>query len=190
MCWLWNWIKNNNEPIKIVFAIATASFVWFEYSGRQTDARVQRTMEFQSKFSQPEIQKVYLDLNFFMIEHDHEFKAAGKGASIAILKAVQLYSKEREVFSLAEFYGQVVTCLERNLCELKTACAVFSAKASALHNNFYELFAEWEKDWNENFIEHTYTYFSTKCPKIEAVTPASATDVAATAWPIGVACVP
>jgi hypothetical protein len=66
---------------------------------------------------------------------------------------------------LADFYGQVATCMKNSLCDVETACAAFWQGAKELRDNYSGLFKRWQKVWNTNLIEPTFLYFEEECGK-------------------------
>jgi hypothetical protein len=160
---IWNWLGSDHEQIKMFFTLIAALFILWQYSKTQDEGRTKQTMEFQARFAQGEIRKAYLDLNLLLIDKKSELDAAGTAASKKITELVKARNFEAQVMLLADFFGQVTTCVENNVCNKKVACSLFAGPAIALRNNFFDLFATWRQQWGEDFIAPSYDYFTKQC---------------------------
>jgi hypothetical protein len=161
----WTWLGDSKEQLTVVFTIIAACYVLYEYHASQTDANIKRTMDFQARYSEKELLRarvaldnVFFDKNFEKMRADTGLK--GNDAVSAIITDLKLDSNVR---LLADFYGQIATCMKNSLCDVDTACSAFHQGAKELRNNFYGLFKEWQKKWRTNLMEPTYEYFEGEC---------------------------
>jgi hypothetical protein len=163
----WTWLGANKEQLAIVFTVIAAGYVLYEYHASQVDADVKRTMDFQSRYSEKELLTARTALDDVLFDPEFEQKKAATGlkGNDAISKMITDLKLASNVRLLADFYGQVATCMKNELCDRQTACAAFQKGAAELRDNYYGLFVRWEHNWNENLIEPTYKYFGTACAK-------------------------
>lgn len=163
----WTWLAGNKEQLAIVFTVIAAGYVLYEYRGSQIDADVKRTLDFQSRYSEKELlsARTALDDVLFDPDLDKKLKATGLKGNAAITKLIADSKLTSNVRLLADFYGQVATCMKNSLCDRETACSAFQKGAAELRDDYYGLFKSWEKVWGENLIEPTYNYFQGACKK-------------------------
>ena len=159
----WGALGSHHEQIKIIFAAIAAIIVVAEYINKKDEAKIKQTMEFQTRFGNDDIQKAYLDLNFMLLDKKAEIKGAGANASAKIAELVKDNDYERNLIQLADFFGQIVTCVENSVCDKKVACASFSSPVIAFRNNFNRVFEDWKREWGENFIASSYGFFAKGC---------------------------
>jgi hypothetical protein len=159
----WDFLANNKDQIKLIFTVIAAIFVTVEYFDAMQASRVKQTMEFQSRFGQSDIQKANFDLNLLLIDKKPELDAAGKGASARITELVKEQKLDRSALLITDFFVQVKTCIEGNVCDRKLACSLFADQIKAFHNNFNNLFESWRAQWGENFLAPSYDYFGKNC---------------------------
>ena len=162
----WQWLADNKEQLTIIFTIIAAGYVLYEYLGSQTDAKVKRAMDFQARYGEKELLSARTGLDTLLFDQDFD-KILEQGND-AISKAVTDRELDPNVRLLADFYGQVATCMKNGLCDVQTACAAFRQGTKELRNNFYGLFCRWQKVWKTNLIEPTYLYFEKECGKESA----------------------
>jgi hypothetical protein len=163
----WQWAGKNKEQLTILFAAIAGIYVLIEYRRNETDAKIKRTMEFQARYAQSEILAARLRLETFWLDPDSKkhLAAAPGTAPEKITQVVLDHKLAGNVFLLADFMGQLTTCLKNDLCDLATACSAFRNHVVAVRNTYFDLFTRWEKDWGENLIKEQHQYFTTKCPK-------------------------
>ena len=163
----WDWSAKNKEQLTILFTIIAAFYVWFEYTGNQIDAKIKRTMDFQARYSEKELLSARTALDNLLFDPNLNKILAGTGlkGNDAISAVVIDRKLDPHVRLLADFYGQVATCMKHSLCDADTACATFRLGAKELRDNYYGLFERWQKDWNTNLMEPTYLYFEAECGK-------------------------
>jgi len=163
----WVWIGANKEQLTILFAVVAGLYVLVEYRRNETDANIKRTMEFQARYAQSEILAARLKLESFWLNPESEkyLKAAPGTPAEQYTRVVLDHKLDGHVFLLADFMGQLTTCLKNKLCELATACPAFRGQVVAVRNTYFDLFRTWEKRWGENLIKEPFEYFTAKCPK-------------------------
>lgn len=162
---IWDWTKANSEAIKIVFTLIAAAFVVWQYFETKNQERIKQTMTFQERFGTGTIQQAYRDLSVLLLDNKQKLNAAGANANKEITALIEQNKYENKIVLLANFYSQVTTCVENNVCNRRVACSIFKAPITELRNNFYDLFSAWEKQWGQNFIAGPYEYFKDHCPK-------------------------
>ena len=163
----WAWVGRNHEQVTIAFAVIAGLYVLMEYRSNQTEALVKRAMEFQARFGQTELLKSRLELERYWLspESAKDLDVAPGSKNEKITKVVLDHKLDGSVFVLADFFGQTVTCLKEELCDLKTTCAVFKPYVTELRNTYFDLFKTWERRWGTNLGEGPFQYFSTNCDK-------------------------
>jgi hypothetical protein len=163
----WIGLGANKEQLTLVFAVIAGGYVLIEYLRNETDANVKRTMEFQARYAQKEILAARLNLESFWLNPESQKQVdAAPGTPAEKITHVVLSNKlDGHVFLLADFMGQVATCMEKELCDMPTSCAVFRNQVVAIRNTYFDLFKMWEKRWGENLIEAPHRLFTEKCPK-------------------------
>ena len=163
----WKWLGDNKDQLTILFAVIAAGYVLYEYRGNQDASRIARTMEFATRYSEKELlgARIALDNVLFDEGFDKKRAATGLKGNDAISKIITDMKLDSNVRLLADFFGQVATCMKNSLCDIGTTCAAFRQGTKELRNNYYGLFARWEKAWNTNLIEPTYQYFEMVCGK-------------------------
>jgi hypothetical protein len=166
---LWNWIGANHEQITLVFAVVAGVYVLIEYKRSEIDADTKRVMDFQARYGQREILAARRKLDSFWLNPDSDAeRAAEPGSPAEQIRAVVLKHKlDGEVFVVADFFDQITTCMQTDLCHLKTACAIFKPEVDGLHNTYFDLFKKWEQRWGENRMEMNFKYFAANCPAKE-----------------------
>jgi hypothetical protein len=163
----WAWLKDSKEQLTILFTVIAAVYALREYQASQTDANIKRTLDFQARFSEKEFLSARTNLDNVLFDPHFDDKLAKtrlKGNE-AMSKLILDAKLDPSVRLLADFYGQVATCMMNSLCDIKTACAVFDQPVKEFRNNYYGLFQRWEKTWNSNMMEPTFKYFESECKK-------------------------
>jgi|ERR1035437_2775114 hypothetical protein len=165
----WARIGDNHEQITLLFGVVAGLYVLVEYKRSETDAEIKRVMEFQARYGQREILAARRSLDSFWLNPDSDAeRAAAPGSAAEKITAVVLKHKlDGEVFVMADFFDQVTTCMRTDLCDLKTACAIFKPEVEGMRNTYFDLFKIWEKRWGENRMEMNFKYFAGKCPAKE-----------------------
>jgi hypothetical protein len=163
----WAWVGVNHEQVKIAFAVIAGLYVLVEYRSNQTEALVKRTMEFQARFGQTELLRSRLKLERYWLspESAKDLDEASGSKNEKITKVILDHKLDGSVYVLADFFGQTVTCLKEDLCELKATCAVFKPYVVELRNTYFDLFKTWERRWGHNLGEGPFQYFSANCDK-------------------------
>lgn len=161
---IWEKIGTNTEQIKIVFTVIAAIYVLVQYQSSLSEAAVKQTMSFQARHSEGDLLKAHLDLDSMLLNPDNQkLLAASKKPSEEIDKLVKTNKYERDVITLADFYGQLATCVQSGVCKAETACAVFKSRIVALWNDYYDLFVKDWGTWGQNLMKPTFDYFSKNC---------------------------
>lgn len=163
---VWRWIGVHKDHLTVIFAAVAGIYVLIEYNRNEIDANIKRTMEFQARYGQSEILSSRLKLESFWLNPDSDAQLAQESGTEAekITKLVYKNKLDGNVFVLADFFGQVTTCLRNDLCHVPTSCAAFKSHVVALRNTYFNLFKNWEKRWGENFIDDPYNFFIRSCP--------------------------
>jgi hypothetical protein len=120
-------------------------------------------MEFQSRYSKDDLLKAHLELDSMMLnpETQKALTAATKPSQV-ITGLIKTNKYERDVLILADFFGQLATCVQKDVCNMETACAVFKDRVDAHWHNYYDLFQEW-KPLGDRLMEPTANYFDETC---------------------------
>jgi hypothetical protein len=164
---LWKGLGESHEQLTILFAVVAGVYVLVEYQLRQHEETVKRVLEFQARYGQKEILDARVKLDGYLLSEQYKLDIAAATAKDANGKMTEVIRKNKldsNVFVLADFFDQVATCVEKDLCDRKTACAIFKGPITALRNNYYGLFEDWKKAWGENFAEKSRGYFDKNCP--------------------------
>ncbi|MBS0524078.1 MAG: hypothetical protein JSS04_10625 [Proteobacteria bacterium] len=162
----WKWLGDNHEQVTLFFAIVAGAYVLFEYQSKNDEETVRRSLEFQARYGQKEILAARVKLDGYLLSELYKQDLAAATAKDANAKMTEVIRKrglESNVFILADFFDQVTTCVEKNLCDKKTACSIFKGPIISLSNNYYGLFQDWQKTWGENFAAKSSGYFK-NCP--------------------------
>jgi hypothetical protein len=157
------WLREHEKEIKLLSTLMAAGYVILQYEISQRDAKIARTLEFETRYSQTEVLAAHIELDTFLL--NPQTKAEIDAAPVPggkIMELVQSKGYDKDVLILSDFFSEVTTCVQKNLCHRPTACAVFRDRVVALRNNYFKLFELWEKLWGQNFIKTSYDYFS-KC---------------------------
>jgi len=166
---LWKWVGSNHEQVAILFAVVAGAYVLFEYKSKESEETVKRAMEFQARYGQKEILEARVKLHGYLLgeQFQKDYAAAkAKGGNAKMTELIRSHGLEPSVYVLVDFYDQVTTCVENDLCDKKTACAIFKEPITSLASNYHGLFDEWQKNWGENLAAKSNGYFSNKknCP--------------------------
>jgi len=163
----WKWLEDNKEQLTILFTVIAAGYVLYEYRNSQADANIKRTLDFQARFSEKEFLSARTNLDNILFDPHFDDKLAKTGlkGNEAMSKLILDAKLDPSVRLLADFYGQVATCMMNSLCDLETACATFRQRVKEFRDNYYGLFQRWEKTWNSNIMEPTFQYFESECKK-------------------------
>jgi len=120
-------------------------------------------MEFHARYSKDEVLKAHLDLDGLLLDPEtQKLLAAAPKPSEKITELIQAKKFERNVLILADFFGQLTTCVQSGVCHLEAACAVFKDRVIAHWHNYYDLFQRWGT-WGQNLMKPTFEFFNTKC---------------------------
>ena len=164
---LWKWLGENHEQVTMLFALIAGAYVLVEYQLKEHEETVKRSLEFQARYGQKEILTARIKLDGYLLSEQYKQDIAAattKDANGKITEVIRKRGLESNVFILADFFDQVTTCVEKDLCDKKTACAIFKGPVLGLRNNYYGLFEDWKKTWGENFAAKSHQYFDKKCP--------------------------
>ena len=160
----WFWIHENDRQLKLIFGLVTVLSILLGYCSNQHEANIKRTLDFQAKYSEGELLKAHLELDALLLDRaDKTAIDEAPDPPRKIMELVQAKGYERDVLILADFFSQVATCVRGGLCDLPTACAVFSDSVIRHRNNYFRLFELWQNLWGQNFIEAPYEYFRKRC---------------------------
>src|ERR1700690_1702588 len=113
----WQWLGGNKEQLTIVFTVIAAGYVLYEYLGNLTDGAVKRTMEPQARYSEKELLSASTELNnvLFYENLDKNLAQTGLKGNAAVVKLITDLKLDSNVRQLADFYGQVATCMRNSL---------------------------------------------------------------------------
>lgn len=167
----WQFVKEHStiftvafEALKITFTIVAAGYVYFEYDSKQRDEKIKRAMEFQARWTQGEILSARTKLATTLHEQGEEATSTPEKID-AIVKSKGL----QDQLTIVVFHlEQVTTCLEKDLCERETTCAVFSRSVRAVNNTYRGVFRRWEGVWGRDVMAHPSTVFRAQCEQIPA----------------------
>ena len=164
----WSWLGANHEQVTIAFAVVAALYVLFEYHSNATDTDIKRTLDLQARFGQKELVEARFKLESYWLNPQSQVdldQAAGATKNEKITTVVLDHKLDGSVFMLADFFGQVATCMKEKICDRETTCAVFQRNAVELRNTYFGLFKSWEARWGENLGEIPYKIFVEQCPR-------------------------
>jgi hypothetical protein len=151
------------EQIKLIFAVVAAGYVLFEYQSSLRETAVKQTMEFQTRYAEDEVSKAHLDLDSMLLNFDtQKLLLAAPSPSETITELVIKNKFEGHVIILADFFGQLATCVQSGVCDLETACAVFKSRVAAHWNNYHNLFQRWGP-WGQILMKPTFEFFDKRC---------------------------
>jgi effector-binding domain-containing protein len=164
---LWKWLGENHEQVTIFFALVAGAYVLIEYQSKEHEETVKRSLEFQARYGQKEILAARIKLDGYLLSEQYKqdiAAAAAKDANGKMTEVIRKRGLDSNVYILADFFDQVTTCVEKDLCDKKTACAIFKGPIVGLRNNYHGLFEDWKKTWGENFAAKSSGYFEKNCP--------------------------
>jgi hypothetical protein len=163
----WSWLGKNHEQLTISFAVVAGLYVIFEYRSNATDTDIKRTLELQARFGQKELIEARYKLESYWLnpQSQIDLDQAGGTKNEKLTKVIMDHKLDGSVFLLADFFGQVATCIKEKICHLETTCAVFKRNIVEMRNTYFDLFKNWEARWGENLGEVPYKVFVERCPK-------------------------
>jgi hypothetical protein len=165
----WTWLGANHEQVTIAFAVCAGLYVLFEYQSNSKDTDVKRTLELQARFGQKELIEARYKLENYWLspQSKADLDLAPGSKNQKITKVILDHNLDGNVFLVADFLSQVATCVKKEICDVKTACATFKKNVVEMRNTYYDLFKRWEERWGENIGEASYKVFNESCPKTD-----------------------
>lgn len=156
---MWSVIKEYAEVIKIGFSLIAGAYVFYEYNSKQHDERIKRALDFQARWADGDVQtsRTKLDLAMF---------AQGKDATSSYDKIAVIVKDNKlqeQVLVVADYFGQLTTCLEKGLCDQETTCALFSNEVRGFSSTYRRIFKDWEEVWGRNVMAHPAATFKAQC---------------------------
>ena len=147
---MWSWIKRNDAQLKIVFAVVAALYVLFEYRGKLEADRLQRSLDYISRYDQGNLFEANRKLSKFWlssevaewemnVEKDHYHE------ELAVL--LQGHSLVDEAYELLMFYRNASICARTTLCKGETICRFFFSDVQDFRETYRGLLVTWRQTW-------------------------------------------
>lgn len=151
-------IRTNAEVIKIVFALCAAGWILIEYSAKQKQARIERTVDYAKKLDEGALLAADLKMTLFWLEPAilQELQSLPQGDKEAfanfIVKKVES-SLKQEVWQLFGFYRGLAICVNTGLCDPSTACSRFRHDLMVFSENYGPYFERYYKAYHDDALQ-------------------------------------
>jgi hypothetical protein len=150
---LWRWIGADNEQIKIIFALVAATWIIVEYRIKQHELRVERTVSYVKKATEDKFIEDSIKLTRGLLDPDMMTRLESvEGDKEKYAKIMKEFAEKNfsETWRIYNFYNDLATCVNENLCDSATACRRFHREISVFVSNTAPYFDDYHKKYHDD----------------------------------------
>lgn len=161
---IWGFIGRYAEQIKIGFAIFAALWIYYEFLGKQHEARIERAIAYIKRAGEDKLLDAEIKRTRHWIGLQEKLLAVQGNQDefnkLSIKSGQALFD---EVWLALNFFKDLAVCVNTGLCDTDTACSRFSRDIEVFLSNYKAYFEAYQKIFREDVLRPVRNMQTTKC---------------------------